>query len=158
MASLPSTVSTAPLSCCHQQTFWRYTRSHSIYVIDKDVEENQSQDWHLGDTTCHQRPPGRMSIDHSTLAAIIQLILYPLNSSIFQCIFLQFSNKDVVWGHVKGLAEVQVDDISYISFVHWYHHFIVEGPHIGQSQSALGKFHAVCPTCPLTSLLGRFVS
>ena len=39
-----------------------------------------------------------------------QLIPYPWNKPTFKFISLQF--KDVVWDHVKGLTEVQVDGIS----------------------------------------------
>ena len=53
-------------------------------------------------------------IDHSTLAATIQPIIYLPNSSDFKSISLHFKDKDVV----KGLAEGQADDISCLSFVH----------------------------------------
>ncbi len=45
----------------------------------------------------------------------------------------------MVWDQVKGLAQVQVDDISCPSSVHQSHHSIVEGHQIGQAQSAFGK-------------------
>jgi len=39
--------------------------------------------------------------------------------------------------HVKGLAEVQVDDVHCPSLVHWCRHSIIEGYQIGQARSAL---------------------
>ena len=47
--------------------------------------------------------------------------------------------KDVVKDHVKGLAEVQVDDIHHPSPVHRSRNFIIEGHQIGQARSALGE-------------------
>jgi len=39
-------------------------------------------------------------------------ILYPSNSPAFGLISLPFRDEDVVWNHVKGLAQVHVDNIS----------------------------------------------
>ena len=41
--------------------------------------------------------------------------------------------------HVKGLAEVQEDDIHRPSPIYRSHHSIIEGHQIGQAQSALGE-------------------
>jgi len=45
----------------------------------------------------------------------------------------------MVQDHVKGLAEVETDDISCFSFVHRCHHSIIERHQIDQAQSALGE-------------------
>jgi len=45
----------------------------------------------------------------------------------------------VVTDHVKGLAEVQVDDIHHSFPIHRSHRSIVEGHQIGQVRSALGE-------------------
>ena len=45
----------------------------------------------------------------------------------------------MVGDHIKGLAQVQVDDTSCPSFVHQCHHPIVAGQQIGQAQSALDE-------------------
>ena len=66
-----------------------------------------------------------------------QAIPYPLSSLSFKSIFLQFRDKDVVGDHIKGLAEVQVDDIHCPSPIHLSHHSIIEGQQIGQVQSDL---------------------
>ena len=52
---------------------------------------------------------------------------------------LQFREKDVVRDHVKGFAEVQVDDIHHPSPVHRSCHSITEGHQIDQARSALGE-------------------
>ena len=67
----------------------------------------------------------------------IQTVFYPLNSTPLKSISLQF--RDMVWDHVKSLAQVQADDISYPSLFCWCHHSITEGHEIGEAQSALGK-------------------
>jgi len=47
-----------------------------VNAIDKDAEELQTP---LGDTDCHQPPPGRRAIDHNPMAATSQTNLYQLN-------------------------------------------------------------------------------
>jgi len=80
-----------------------------VYVIDEDVEEYQSQDQALGDITCDWPPPRHRIID--PLAVTSQPVLNPMSSPSFKSIPLQFIEKIVVRDHVKGFAEVQVDDI-----------------------------------------------
>ena len=47
-----------------------------VYVSRKDVEEHQSQDRPLGDTTCDWPPPGHKYIeDNNPLATTIQLVI-----------------------------------------------------------------------------------
>lgn len=45
----------------------------------------------------------------------------------------------MMWDDVRGLAQVQVDNIGCLSFVHWSHQSIVESQQIGQAQSALDE-------------------
>ena len=84
-----------------------------INVTDKIVKEYQSQDGPLGDTICHQPAPGHRAVDSNPLAATIQPILYLLDGPAFKFVALQVRDMDFVWGHVKILTEVQVDDISF---------------------------------------------
>ena len=49
--------------------------------------------------------PGHRATDHVPLAATIQSVPHPLNSSAFKSISLQFRDKDVVHDHVKGLRQ-----------------------------------------------------
>ena len=60
----------------------------------------------------------------TTLTVAFQPIPYP---PAFKSIHIQFRDKDVVGDHVKRIAEVQVDDMSYLPFVHQCHHSIIEG-------------------------------
>ena len=68
-----------------------------------------------------------------------QSVLQSSNSPSFKSIPLQFREKDVVRDHVKGFAEIQVDDIHHPSPIHWCRHSIIEGNWIGQAWSALGE-------------------
>jgi len=72
----------------------------TVYVTDKDVQKYQSQDEPLEGIAQHQPPPGHAAVDHNPLIATIPPINYPLNSSAFKSISLQFSN--VMWNHTKG--------------------------------------------------------
>lgn len=63
-----------------------------------------------GDTTHHQHPPGHTDIDHSPLTATTQLIPAPSNSSPLKSISFQFRDKNVVWAHTEGFAQIQTDD------------------------------------------------
>ena len=117
MTSLHSVVSSVPLSIVSSANL---LRMHSIPLSNSLIKMIQlkDEDRPLEDTICHQTPPGHKSIEHSPLAENIQSIPYPLNSSHFQSVSYQLRDKDVMWDHVKGLAEVQVDDISFLSFVY----------------------------------------
>ena len=90
----------------------------SVYVTDKDVEEHWSQDPPTGDTACDLPPLRQRTVDHIPLASTSQPILNPLSSPSLKSILLQFSKKDVVWDHVKGFAEVQVDDIHLVTQIY----------------------------------------
>ena len=57
----------------------------------------------------------RRATDHKFLVVTIQPIPYPLDSVLFKPISSQFRDKNVLWDHIKGLAELKVDDISHSS-------------------------------------------
>lgn len=81
------------------------------FVIDTDIKRDPRLT-HRGPytgpaTTRTSQLPQYSGCNHPTIP-------YSLNSPPFIPIPLQFRNKDVVQDHVKGLAEVQVDDNSYL--------------------------------------------
>ena len=106
------------------------TFNSTVCIIDKGVEEHWPYDRPLGDITCDQPPPGHRASDNNSLATTIQPIVYPPNSPTITFICLQFRDKDVVRDHVK--AQVEVDNISCLSFVHQCCHSIIEGHQICQ--------------------------
>lgn len=73
--------------------------------------------------------PIRNSPPWSKLVFVIYTVPKPsqLNSLPIKSICLQFREKEVVGHHVKGLAEILVDDICSLSLFHWSSHSIVEG-------------------------------
>ena len=131
-----------------------------IYVIDKNFKEYLSQDSPLGDIAHYWSLPGYRAIDYNPLVVTTQPIPYPPNSPPFKPICLQFRDKDVVWYHVKSLADIQVDDISCLPFVHWCCHSINED---WSGMICPWWNHAGClrplahPSCALTSLPGGSV-
>jgi len=72
------------------------------------------------------------------LAVIIQPTLYPLNSQAFKSISLQCRPKDVAGSFQKPCARPD-RWYQFLSFIHWWHHSLVESHQIGQAWSALHK-------------------
>ena len=130
MATLPSPVSSAPLSLVISKLSEGALNS-IIDVIDKDVKEHRSQDRPLGDATCYWPPPGHRTIDHQPLSMAFQPISYPTSGPPIKSTSLQFADKDVVGDHVKGLGQVQVNDIGRLPLIHQCRHSIIEGHQIG---------------------------
>ncbi|KAK4818403.1 hypothetical protein QYF61_012324 [Mycteria americana] len=93
MASCPSGMSTVPLSLVLSANLLRV---HSIPLPMSLMKILNS----IGPT-----------IDRYPLDATIQTIPHPPNSPPIKSVSLQFREKDVVGAHVKGLTEVQIDDI-----------------------------------------------
>jgi len=119
IASPPSALSSAPLSSVSSADLLRvHSIPSSISLIKK------SQDRPQWDTIHHQPPPGHRTIDHNPLAVTFQPIPYSPNSPPLKSMSLQF--RDKVRDHDKGLAELQVDDIRCLLFVHQCCHSIME--------------------------------
>ena len=85
----------------------------TVSVTEEDIKEY----W--------PRPGGHQSslisiqtLSHNSLNLILQPVFLPSNSPPIKCVSFQFDEKDVVWHCVKGLAEVEIDDISVSSLVH----------------------------------------
>jgi len=79
----------------------------------------------MWDTTHHWSPSRHWATDHHFLDLIQQPVLCPVNNSPIKSICFQFGEKDVVGYHIKGLTEVQIDDISGFSFVYWCRSFCI---------------------------------
>jgi len=89
----------------------------TVYVIDKDIKQYWSQDRPLRDTIHHWPLPGHGAIGHHSLGVTFKPISCPLNGPPIKSISIQFGDQDVMLGHVKSLADVQVDDIGRSSLV-----------------------------------------
>ena len=71
------------------------------------------------------------TIDHHPLSVAFQLVPYPPSGLPVKSTSLQFGDKDVMGNHVKGLVQVQVNDISRLPLIHQRRHSITEGHKIG---------------------------
>ena len=83
-----------------------------VDVIDKDVKEHRSQDRPQEDTARYWPPPGHGTVDRHPLSVSFQPISYPTSGPPIKSTSLQFGDKDVVGDYVKGLDQVQVNDIG----------------------------------------------
>lgn len=124
------------ISCsCWQHYFFYEPGCHSpssiprLPVIDKDVNQHQSQDGPMKDTTCNQPPCGYQAIGHKSLVGAIQSTLNLPNGPSFKSKLFQYRNKNVVWVHVKGLTESQTCDAGQSSLCY----------QIGHTQTSLGE-------------------
>ena len=75
----------------------------TFQVTDKDVDH-----WSL-DITCDCPPPRHRAIEYKPLGVTIQPILYPRDTTPIKSITIQFRDNNVMWYHIKGLVEIQVD-------------------------------------------------
>ncbi|KAK4815602.1 hypothetical protein QYF61_004817 [Mycteria americana] len=87
MASLPSRVSTTPLSLVSSANLLRV---HSI-----PLSVSVTKCGPLRDPTHHWSPPGHRAVDHNSLSATIQPIPYPPSSPSVKSMSLNFRDKDV---------------------------------------------------------------
>ena len=59
----------------------------TVYVFDKDIKQEDR------DTAYHWPPARHRAVYHSSLSASIQPIIYPINSTAFKFIPLQFEDR-----------------------------------------------------------------
>ena len=93
------------------------TLNSVLDVTDKDAKEHRSQDRPLGDTACYWPPPGQRTINRHILPAAFQPIPCPSAGPPIKSTSHQFGDRDVAGNNVKGLAQVQVNDIARLPFV-----------------------------------------
>jgi len=118
MATLPCNVSATTLSLVSSTNLLRVHSSPSSMSLMKTVKSTGPKTDPLGDTAHHRSPPGHSAIQLNPLSMAFQPTSYPSNSPLYKSISLQFKDQDVMEDHVKGLAQVQVDDIGGLPFVH----------------------------------------
>mgnify|MGYP001856018832 CR=1 FL=1 len=104
MASLPSTLSTAPIQLGVISKLAESTLNSVTDVTDKVVKEHRSRDRPLGNSAHYQPPPGLRTINHHTLIVDLKAIPYPLGDPTMKSTSLQFGDKDMVGDHVGDQA------------------------------------------------------
>jgi len=88
-------------------------------IIGKDTEERWSEDRSLGVpliSSFHLNIE-QLTVDHNSVSVTIQPITYLPSSPSFKSPSLKFRDMSVVQDHVKGVAEVHVNDISCTAFI-----------------------------------------
>lgn len=65
----------------------------TVYVTDKGIRQHLYNNRALWHTTCHQPPPGYQAVVHSSLVLSIWPIPYPLDSSPFKPMTLQYGDR-----------------------------------------------------------------
>ena len=138
MKSQLSILSPVPLSLVSSANLLRVHLSSLSISLIKTLKSTSPKTCPWRGTTYDQHPPEQRAIDSNPLATIIETIIYQPNSPAFKSISLQFRDKNVVQYHLKGLAQVQVDDISCSFFVHWRCHSFI-GHQIGQARPAFAE-------------------
>lgn len=96
----------------------------SVQVTGEDINHYLSQYGSLKDTSPYWFPLRYWTIAYRSSEAASQRIPYVLKSQPFKSVSFQFRYK--MWHHVKGLAEICVDDICSSSLVHWCSSSIVK--------------------------------
>ena len=107
MASLPSTVSTAPLS--QLGVICKLTEgalNALIQLISKDIKQDRPQHRPLGNTTRDRSQAGFNAIHHHSLGTALWPVPYPKKGIPVQATGSQFPQENTVRDHVKGFAEV----------------------------------------------------
>jgi len=120
--------------------------SPTVYIANKDIKQHQSQYQPLRHTTRQRSPPGHQAIDYNSLCASIEPVPYPTSGPSVKSMSFQFRDKDIIWESVKGLAQVQADDVSCLPFVHQRCNPITERYQVGQARFALGEAMLAVPS------------
>ena len=126
MASLPS----KKISCTTQlgviSKLAGRALNPTIYVINEDIKQYWSQYGPQRDSIIYWFPFRHWAIDCNSLDVAIQPIPYPSNIPSIKPVSLQCGGKNVVGDCIKGLIEIQVDNVNNSLLVHWCSFSIIE--------------------------------
>ncbi|RMC05423.1 hypothetical protein DUI87_18615 [Hirundo rustica rustica] len=115
-----------------------------IHVINKNIEQNWPQHRPLRDTTGDWPPAGCSTVHHHSLGPAIQPVPNPVKSAPVQAMGCHLIQGCAVGDTVKGLAEVQIDNIHSPSCICQAGHLVIKGDQVGQTR----------PTSPKPMLAG----
>ncbi|RMC03242.1 hypothetical protein DUI87_20436 [Hirundo rustica rustica] len=104
-----------------------------IHAINKNIEQNWPQHRLLRDTTGNWLPAGCSTIHHHSLGSAIQPVPNPAKSAPVQAMGCQLMQEHAVGDSVKGLAEVQIDNIHSPSCIHQAGQLVIKGDQVGQT-------------------------
>ena len=97
-----------------------------IQNINEDVKQDQTPYWPLGYTTSYWPPTRPCATDHHPLGPAFQPVFNPPHRLLIQPTYQQFIYEDLMEDSVKGLPEVQTDNIYCSPLVYQASHFILE--------------------------------
>ncbi|RMC19616.1 hypothetical protein DUI87_03176 [Hirundo rustica rustica] len=104
-----------------------------IHVINKNIEQNWPQHRALRDTIGDWPPAGCSTIHHHSLGPAVQSVPNPAKSAPVQDTGCQLIQEYAVGDSVKGLAEIQIDNIHSPSCIHQVSHLVIKGDLVGQT-------------------------
>ncbi|RMC09800.1 hypothetical protein DUI87_13587 [Hirundo rustica rustica] len=97
-----------------------------MHMVDKNIEQNWPQHRPLRDTTSDWPPAGCSTIHHHSLGLAIQTVLNPAKNAPVQAMGCQLFQEYAVRDTVKGLAEIQVDNIYSLPCIHQEGHLVIK--------------------------------
>ncbi|RMC21667.1 hypothetical protein DUI87_02535 [Hirundo rustica rustica] len=106
-----------------------------IHIINKNIEQNWPQHRPLRNTTGDWPPAGCSTAHHHSLGPAIQPVPNPAKSAPVQAMGCQLIQEYAVGDSVKGLAEIQIDNIHSLSHIHHVGHLVIKGDQVGQTQT-----------------------
>ncbi|RMC09604.1 hypothetical protein DUI87_13390 [Hirundo rustica rustica] len=98
-----------------------------IHIINKNIEQNWPQHRPLRDTTGDWPPAGCSTIHQYSLGPAIQPVPNPAKSAPVQAMGCQLIQEYAVGDSVKGLAEIQIDNMHCPSCIHQAGHLVIKG-------------------------------
>ncbi|RMC13151.1 hypothetical protein DUI87_10682 [Hirundo rustica rustica] len=104
-----------------------------IHVISKNIEQSWPQHRPLRDTTGDWPPAGCSTVHQHCLDPAILSVLYPVKGAPVQAMGCQLIQEYAVGDTVKGLAEIQIDNIHSPSCIHQGGHLVIKGGQVGQT-------------------------
>ncbi|TRZ07567.1 hypothetical protein HGM15179_019542 [Zosterops borbonicus] len=104
-----------------------------IHVINKNIEQSWPQHRALTNTTHYWLPAGCSTIPYHPLGLAMQPVLNPAKSAPVQALSCQLFQECAVGDIVKGLAEVQTDNIHSLSCIYHTGYLVMKGDRASQT-------------------------
>ncbi|RMB97483.1 hypothetical protein DUI87_25964 [Hirundo rustica rustica] len=98
-----------------------------IHIINKNIEQSWPQHRPLRDTTGDWPPAACSTVHHHSLCPAIQPVPNPAQRAPVQATGCQLIQECAVGDSVKGLAEIQIDNIHSPSCIHQVGHLVIKG-------------------------------
>ncbi|RMC20150.1 hypothetical protein DUI87_00996 [Hirundo rustica rustica] len=104
-----------------------------FHVINKNIEQNWTQHRPLRDINGDWLPAGCSTVHHHSMDPAIKPVPNPAKSAPVQAVGCQLIQEYAVGDSVKGLAEIQIDNIHSPSCIHQAGHLVIKGDQVDQT-------------------------